>query len=177
MLFMFFWKMHTYVVHTRNIHTCYHSMYIYVNLVKRPFSLGQVVNVIRESRSHQSRTVPGCRNLTSHITIPAAYSSGITLVIRKESPGYQELKNAPDLPLTQLSHTCKRLIMLYIACCKVNIYVLLVTKWYENDFVFSLVSIVLFSFVKLITFFCIHIYTDNTIHFCKHIKSKSVPWK
>lgn len=72
--------------------------------------LGQVVNVIRESRSHQSRTVPGCRNLTSHITIPATYSSGITLVIRRESPGYQELKNAPDLPLTKLhSHICKRL--------------------------------------------------------------------
>lgn len=65
--------------------------------------LGQVVNVIRESRSNQSRAVPGCRNVTSHITIPAAYSSGITLVIRRESPGYQELKNAPDLPLTEPS--------------------------------------------------------------------------
>lgn len=71
--------------------------------------LGQVVNVIRESRSHQSRTVPGCRNLTSHVTIPAAYNSGITLVIRRESPGYQELRNAPDLPLSQEhSPTCKR---------------------------------------------------------------------
>lgn len=63
--------------------------------------LGQVVNMIRESRSHQSRTVPGCRNQTSHVTIPVVYCSGITMVIRRESPGYQELRNVPDLPLMQ----------------------------------------------------------------------------
>lgn len=34
-----------------------------------------------------------------HITIPAAYSSGITLFALKDSPIGQELLNAPELPL------------------------------------------------------------------------------
>ncbi|XP_049815717.1 uncharacterized protein LOC126262884 [Schistocerca nitens] len=56
--------------------------------------LGQVVNIIRESAT--SRAQSQGRVLTSHITIPASYSSGITLVISRESPFYEELKNSPS---------------------------------------------------------------------------------
>lgn len=56
---------------------------------------GQVVNVLRES---QDSLVQG-KTLTQYITIPA--SSGITLVIPKNSSGYEELVSAPDLPLDQ----------------------------------------------------------------------------
>ena len=57
--------------------------------------LGQVVNVIRESTN---TTIRG-RVITQHITIPASYSSGITLVIPRDSPGYEELLTAPELPI------------------------------------------------------------------------------
>ncbi|GFG30302.1 hypothetical protein Cfor_01534 [Coptotermes formosanus] len=61
--------------------------------------LGQVVNIIRESTCARVQT-QGCI-VTQHVTIPAACSSGITLVIRRESPGYEELRCAPELPLLQ----------------------------------------------------------------------------
>lgn len=35
---------------------------------------------------------------TSHICIPAAYSSGITLAIKIDSPAYSLLKQCPELP-------------------------------------------------------------------------------
>ncbi|KAJ0009371.1 hypothetical protein NQD34_001073 [Periophthalmus magnuspinnatus] len=39
--------------------------------------------------------------LTSHITIPAAYKSGITLFALRHSPTGQELLNSPELPLCE----------------------------------------------------------------------------
>lgn len=35
---------------------------------------------------------------TSHIRIPAIYSSGITLAIKTDSPAYPLLKQCPELP-------------------------------------------------------------------------------
>jgi len=57
------------------------------------------VNIIRESTCTRVQT-QGCI-VTQHACIPAAYRSGITLVIRRESPGYEELRSAPELPLLQ----------------------------------------------------------------------------
>nr|CAD7603610.1 unnamed protein product [Timema genevievae] len=51
--------------------------------------LGQVVNMIR----------PRTCMVTEHISIPASYSSGITLAINREAPAYQELRTTPELPL------------------------------------------------------------------------------
>ncbi|KAJ9599218.1 hypothetical protein L9F63_010302, partial [Diploptera punctata] len=64
--------------------------------------LGQVVNIVRESTCTRSSTQGWV--ITQHVCIPAAYSSGITLVIRRESPAYEELSNAPELPLLQQQH-------------------------------------------------------------------------
>ncbi|CAG2060930.1 unnamed protein product, partial [Timema podura] len=50
---------------------------------------GQVVNMIR----------PRTCMVTEHISIPASYSSGITLAINREAPAYQELRTTPELPL------------------------------------------------------------------------------
>ncbi|PSN53218.1 hypothetical protein C0J52_07998 [Blattella germanica] len=61
--------------------------------------LGQVVNIIRESTFARIPTMGWV--VTQHVSIPAAYSSGITLAIRRESPAYEELRNAPELPLLQ----------------------------------------------------------------------------
>ncbi|XP_067002011.2 uncharacterized protein [Anabrus simplex] len=66
---------------------------------KRSNVLGQVVNIIRESMN--SRAQGQGRVVTQHISIPASYCSGITLTISRESPGYDELKNASELPLLQ----------------------------------------------------------------------------
>ncbi|XP_039997622.1 uncharacterized protein LOC120797912 [Xiphias gladius] len=54
---------------------------------------GQVRQMAREEEQEQERS-----QLT-HITIPAAYSSGITLFALQESGLGQELLNAPELPL------------------------------------------------------------------------------
>lgn len=61
--------------------------------------LGQVVNIIRESTCTRAQ-IQGWV-VTQHVTVPAEYSSGITLVIRRESPAYEELRDAPELPLLQ----------------------------------------------------------------------------
>ncbi|XP_069672940.1 uncharacterized protein [Periplaneta americana] len=61
--------------------------------------LGQVVNMVRESTCARMQTQGWV--VTQHVSIPACYSSGITLVIRRESPSYEELKSAPELPLLQ----------------------------------------------------------------------------
>lgn len=64
------------------------------------FRLGQVRQMAREEEQEQERS-----QLT-HITIPAAYSSGITLFALQESGLGQELLNAPELPLLWLEwHT------------------------------------------------------------------------
>lgn len=56
--------------------------------------LGQVANMIHESERELRR---GFIN-TSHIRIPAAYSSGITLVIKIDAPFCNLLKQCPELP-------------------------------------------------------------------------------
>lgn len=53
------------------------------------------MNMVRESSAGTSQG----KVITQHITIPAAYKSGITLVIPKDSPGYDELQAHPELPL------------------------------------------------------------------------------
>ena len=59
---------------------------------------GQVVNVLREDRA--PRLGSQCPQLTSHITVPAWYRSGVTLCVRRDSPAYTELLALPDeLPL------------------------------------------------------------------------------
>ncbi|XP_076579921.1 uncharacterized protein LOC143316100 [Chaetodon auriga] len=54
---------------------------------------GQVKQMLREEEEEEDRA-----KLT-HITIPAAYSSGITLFALRQSELGQELLNAPELPL------------------------------------------------------------------------------
>ncbi|KAF5293925.1 hypothetical protein FQA39_LY13630 [Lamprigera yunnana] len=57
--------------------------------------VGQVANLVRENlRKYR----PDFRN-TSHIKIPAAYSAGITLVMRRAEPLSQVLRYYPELPL------------------------------------------------------------------------------
>lgn len=57
--------------------------------------VGQVANVVHEN----SRELRQGFTNTSHIRIPAAYSSGITLATSVNSPAYALLKQAPELPL------------------------------------------------------------------------------
>lgn len=57
--------------------------------------VGQVANAIRESRKI-SRS--GLSNAT-HIKIPAAYSAGITMVMRTDAPFCQLLRFCPELPM------------------------------------------------------------------------------
>ena len=62
--------------------------------------IGQVVNVLREACTALSHQGPRYRaQLTSHITIPAAYKAGITLFVRQNTEVCQELFNAPELEL------------------------------------------------------------------------------
>lgn len=60
--------------------------------------LGQVVNVLREANARPPHYLFR-RNLTSHITIPASYCSGILLSVLKDSQAAMQLKSAPELPL------------------------------------------------------------------------------
>lgn len=59
---------------------------------------GQVVNVLREANARPPHYLFR-RNLTSHISIPASYCSGILLSVMRESPAAAQLKSAPELPL------------------------------------------------------------------------------
>ncbi|OWF48215.1 uncharacterized protein LOC110453389 [Mizuhopecten yessoensis] len=62
--------------------------------------LGQVVNVLREACTALSHQIPRHRaQLTSHITIPAAYKAGITLFVRQNSEVAEELLSAQELEL------------------------------------------------------------------------------
>jgi len=58
--------------------------------------LGQVVNVIREEKAAMKEETV---TLTSHVRIPASYSSGVTLFCQAANEeGWRYLKEAPDLP-------------------------------------------------------------------------------
>jgi len=58
--------------------------------------LGQVVNVIREERAAMKEETA---TLTSHVRIPASYSSGVTLFCQAANEeGWRCLREAPDLP-------------------------------------------------------------------------------
>ncbi|XP_060075223.1 uncharacterized protein LOC132554909 [Ylistrum balloti] len=62
--------------------------------------LGQVVNVLREACTALSHQIPRHRaQLTSHITIPAAYKAGITLFVRQNTEVTEELLSAQELEL------------------------------------------------------------------------------
>jgi hypothetical protein len=59
---------------------------------------GQVVNVLREDQAPRLGNL--CPQVTSHITIPAWYKSGITLFVRKETDAHRELLALPEeLPI------------------------------------------------------------------------------
>lgn len=59
---------------------------------------GQVVNVLREACTAMYQQPPNYRaQLTTHISIPAAYKAGITLYVRQNTEVAQELFNAPEL--------------------------------------------------------------------------------
>lgn len=60
--------------------------------------LGQVVHMVRESMAEKRPTGAGIVSAT-HIRIPAAYQSGITLVMRTDAAAIDELINAQQLPL------------------------------------------------------------------------------
>uniref|UniRef100_A0A1B6MG20 Uncharacterized protein n=1 Tax=Graphocephala atropunctata TaxID=36148 RepID=A0A1B6MG20_9HEMI len=64
--------------------------------------LGQVVNVVRESHGggSSSRSQP-----TAHVTIPASYSSGVTIVLLRTNSAYDELRLAPELPVDPFAYT------------------------------------------------------------------------
>lgn len=60
--------------------------------------VGQVVNVLREACTAMYQQPPHYRaQLTSHISIPAAYKAGITLFVRQNTEVAQELFSAPEL--------------------------------------------------------------------------------
>jgi len=61
--------------------------------------LGQVVNVIREEKSAMKEETV---TMTSHVRIPASYSSGVTLFcLNTNEEGSRLLRDAPDLPLVR----------------------------------------------------------------------------
>ena len=61
---------------------------------------GQVVNVLREACTALYQQVPRYRaQMTSHITIPAAYKAGITLYVRQNTEVAHQLFSAPELEL------------------------------------------------------------------------------
>ncbi|KAA0200936.1 hypothetical protein HAZT_HAZT005241 [Hyalella azteca] len=67
--------------------------------------LGQVSLVLKEQQCSARRS--GCsqqrgrERLTSHVGIPAAYHSGVTVFMRSDNSHAHELLNAPDLPLLE----------------------------------------------------------------------------
>lgn len=57
--------------------------------------VGQVINILRESTAPW---IPGYRrHLTSHVKIPAAYKSGISLFVHKNSDVYKELIKSKEV--------------------------------------------------------------------------------
>ena len=67
--------------------------------------LGQVVNVLREeavrreSGGAASGGAAGTAVPVPHVSVPAEYRSGVTLLLRRSSPHLSELEQCPDLPL------------------------------------------------------------------------------
>lgn len=61
--------------------------------------LGQVVGVLKEQAAPP--VVQGRRHLTSHVAIPAAYKSGVTIFMRSDNPHLPTLMQAEDLPLLE----------------------------------------------------------------------------
>ena len=54
------------------------------------------MNVLREASDPPP---PGVRrSVTSHVTVPAWYRSGVTLFMRRSSPHCADLLNEPELP-------------------------------------------------------------------------------
>lgn len=63
--------------------------------------IGQVINVFREATAPW---IPGYRrHLTTHVRIPAAYKSGITLFVHTNSDAYRELIASSELPFANES--------------------------------------------------------------------------
>ncbi|XP_037793783.1 uncharacterized protein LOC119588941 isoform X5 [Penaeus monodon] len=61
--------------------------------------LGQVVGVLKEQAAPP--VVQGRRHLTSHVAIPAAYQSGVTIFMRSDNPHIHTLTQAEELPLLE----------------------------------------------------------------------------
>ncbi|XP_042239014.1 uncharacterized protein LOC121877357 isoform X2 [Homarus americanus] len=61
--------------------------------------LGQVVGVLKEQAAPP--VVQGRRHLTSHVAIPAAYQSGVTIFMRSDNPQLHTLMQAEELPLLE----------------------------------------------------------------------------
>lgn len=61
--------------------------------------LGQVVGVLKEQAAPP--VVQGRRHLTSHVAIPAAYQSGVTIFMRSDNPHLHTLMQAEELPLLE----------------------------------------------------------------------------
>ncbi|KAG0717504.1 hypothetical protein GWK47_054309 [Chionoecetes opilio] len=61
--------------------------------------LGQVVGVLKEQAAPP--VVQGRRHLTSHVAIPAAYKSGVTIFMRSDNLQLPTLMQAEDLPLLE----------------------------------------------------------------------------
>ncbi|XP_050732976.1 uncharacterized protein LOC127006739 [Eriocheir sinensis] len=61
--------------------------------------LGQVVGVLKEHAAPP--VVQGRRHLTSHVAIPAAYKSGVTIFMRADNPHLPTLMQAEELPLLE----------------------------------------------------------------------------
>lgn len=63
---------------------------------------GQVAGVLKEQAAPP--VVQGRRHLTSHVSIPAAYKSGITIFMRSDNPNLNTLLQAEELPLLEWPH-------------------------------------------------------------------------
>lgn len=62
--------------------------------------LGQVVSVLKELKELTSGEIMQCgRHLTTHISIPASYQSGVTIFLRSDNPCRAELFETAQLPL------------------------------------------------------------------------------
>ena len=61
--------------------------------------LGEVIGVLKEQSAPPM--LQGRRHLTSHVSIPAAYQSGITIFMRADNPKSSSLKECKDLPLLE----------------------------------------------------------------------------
>ena len=63
------------------------------------FFTGQVLGVLKEDKAPP--VMQGRRHLTSHVAIPAAYQSGITIFMRATNSNIHTLLEAEELPLLE----------------------------------------------------------------------------